>query len=191
MLSHEEPGMYKNWYIKYNNKGKEEVWQITNHSLKINNDKYDWFSSKRYSAKQAFVFELMDISCQIIGEQVHNEVIKEYLSEKESECIEVLISYKGGNPKPNFYNKIWKEDWFTADKATAQNYLASYLHNFYLYIRAHDYKLDKLTDEEKQNVINSLDKIEDKLLKKYGNNASFRIYFDKENNLEYIDGVKQ
>ena len=189
--SEEVPGKYKNWYIKFNNKNQEEIWKITNHTLKINNDKYGLFSSKRYSSKQALIQELMDISCEVAAEEVYNEIIEGQFSENEAECIDVLITYKGGNPEPDFYDKLYKEEWFTVDKATAYNYLSCDLHDFYLYIRAHDYKLNKLTDEEKQNVLNSLENIEQKLLEKYGGNASFKIYLDNENKLEYIDGIKQ
>jgi len=191
-LSGEIPGKYKNWYIQFNNKyGEEEIWSITNHVFKINNDKYDLFHPKRFSSKQAFIQELMNISFEIASEEVFNEIILSELSQKEADCIDVSISYHGGNPKPEFYDALFKESWFTANKVNAENFLACDLYDFYLYIRAFDYKVEKLTDEEQQNLFNSFENIQKKLLQKYGKNASFEIYFDKEHKVEYIDGNKQ
>ena len=40
-ISQEVPGTYKNWQILYTDpSGKETVYQITNHTLKINHDKH-------------------------------------------------------------------------------------------------------------------------------------------------------
>ena len=56
-------------------------------------------------------------------------------------------------------------------------------------IRIHDYRLEQLTKEEQENVVNSLDNIEKRLLEKYGNNASFEISYG-EYDVEYVNGVK-
>ena len=63
VYSEETPGRYKNWDILFTKAdGTSEVWTITNHTLKINHSKRWLLSPKRYSAKQALVLELMDIS---------------------------------------------------------------------------------------------------------------------------------
>lgn len=105
------------------------------------------FSSKRYSNKQAFVLELMDISCELASEEVFNEIIRNELSENEANCIKVSISYHGGNPNPEFYDKLFNESWFNVDNVSAENFLNCNLHDFYLYIRAFDYKINKLTTQ--------------------------------------------
>lgn len=191
-LSTEVPGKYTDWNIKFSNKnGNEEIWKITNHTLKINNDKYGIFSSKRYSNKQALVLELMDISCTLAGDEVLNDIIKEELSENITDCLRVSISYKGGNPEPEFYDELFKQSWFNVDNVSAENFLACDLHDFYIDIFAFDYKVEKLTEQEQKILFDSIKTIERKLLQKYGENASFEIYFDKEHKVEYIDGVKQ
>lgn len=39
--SEEAAGRYRDWYISFSNRyGEEEVWRITNHVYKINNNKY-------------------------------------------------------------------------------------------------------------------------------------------------------
>ena len=50
--------------------------------------------------------------------------------------------------------------------------------------------LEKLSEQEQENVVNSLENIEYRLLEKYGDNASFEIHYD-EYNVEYVDGMKQ
>ena len=101
-LSGEVPGKYTDWNIKFLNKeGNQEIWKITNHTLKINNDKYGFFSSKRYSNKQALVLELMEISCGLAGEEVFNNIYSEY------EKIDNDYEYYG--PKENCYNNLWFE----------------------------------------------------------------------------------
>lgn len=194
-LSEEVPGSYKNWDIMFTKKnGEPEIWTITNHTWKINNDKYGFLSAKRYSAKQALVLELMDISHGLVCDELHMELFQGQLSEQEADCIEIDMMYHGGNPKPKFYDKLWKEEWFNSTDATVAGYLTTELYDFYLYIRVHNYKLEKLTDEEKANVLAGLQKAEQTLLERYGNYASFEIYFGEEQgeeHVEYVDGVKQ
>ena len=187
-LSGNVPGKFNEWSITYMGAdNKREIAIISDHTLKINNDKYFVLSSKRYSSKQALVLEFMDISFSICKDKVMNESIAPYLSEKEREALSVEISYHGGNPKPEFYDDLIKQDWFNVKDVSAQNYDK---HEFYIYIRSYDYKLDKLTDEEKRHIFDSMEKIEKNLLEKYGNNASFEIYIDENHKTEYKDGVK-
>lgn len=191
-LDYDTPAKYKNWYILFTNKnGEEEVYSITNHSYIINHDKYNMFSSKRYSAKQALTLELMDISTSLASDEIFDRYISKTLPSNVSDCISVEISYKGGNPKPNFYNKLAKQDWFNIYDASAEKYLTTDLYDFYIYIKAYDYKIKKLTDEEKQKLFDSMTTIEEKLLEDFGSNASFKIYFSNDYNVEYSDGVKK
>lgn len=188
----EVPGKYTDWNIKFFNKyGNEEIWEITNHTLKINHDKYGIFSSKRYSNKQAFVLELMDISCGLAGDEVFNDIIKDELPENIADCLRISISYTGGNPKPELYDKLFKQSWFNVNNISAENFLACDLYDFYIDIFAFDYKVKKLSKQEQQTLFDSMKTIENKLLQKYGKKASFEIYFDKEHKAKYIDGYKQ
>ena len=190
-LSENVPGKFKEWNITYmNSDNKREMAIISDHTFKINNDKYFIFSKKRYSAKQALTLEFMNISFSICGDKVMKESISPYLSKKEMEALTVDISYNGGNPKPEFYDDLIKEDWFNVKDVSANDYLNYDKHEFYIYIRSYDYKLNKLTDEEKQHLFDSMEKIEKDLLKKYGKNASFEIYIDENHKVEYKDGVK-
>lgn len=190
-LSHSVPGKFNEWNITYMNAdNKREMAIISDHTFRINNDKYFIFSNKRYSAKQALTLEFMNISFSICGDEVMKESISPYLSEKEMEALTVDISYNGGNPKPEFYDDLIKEDWFNVKDVSANDYLNYDKHEFYIYIRSYDYKLNKLTDKEKQHLFDSMEKIEKDLLKKYGKNASFEIYIDKNYKVEYKDGVK-
>lgn len=184
-------GIYREWNILFENEnGEEEVWKISNHVYKVNNKRYGLFSSKRFKARQALILELMEISFAVIEEEVHDEIVKDGLTDEEAECIYVDMSYHGGNPPRSFYDKLAKESWFTIDGVSAENYLATDLYDFYLDIRIYDYKLEQLSENEQENVINSLENIEYSLLEKYGDNASFEIHYD-EYDVEYVDGVKQ
>lgn len=190
-LSGEVPGKFKNWYISFTNRNEEEeVWYITNHVYKINHDEYGVFSGKRYSGRQALTLELMDVSFGMIGDEIMDEVIGSELTKKEASCIEVTMSYDGGNPEPSFYDGLAQQDWFQVNKVTAGDYLAYEAHDFYIQIRAHDYRLEKLTEEQQKNVLNSLEPITRKLCDLYGEDASFWIYFDDAHKVEYRDGEK-
>lgn len=187
-----EPGKYKNWYIQFKSKnGETNIGKITNHTLKINNDKYWIFDSKRYSVKQAFILELMDISFNIVGKDVFDEFISSQLSENEADCIDVTISYYGGNPSPKFYDELFEQPWFTINNINAENFLSSDLYDFHISIKAHDYKVKKLSEEEQQHLFNNFETIQKNLVQKYNNNASFEIYFDKEHSVKYINGVRK
>ena len=133
----------------------------------------------------------MDISCGLAAEEVLNDIIKNELPENITDCLRVSISYNGGNPKPEFYDELFKQSWFNVDNVSAENFLACDLHDFYIDIFAFDYKIEKLTEQEQQLLFESMKNIEEKLLYKYGENASFKIYFDKEHKVQYIDGSKQ
>ncbi len=188
----EVPGKFKNWTVAFANRyGESEIWTITNHTLKINHDRYWFFSPNRYSNSQALVQELMEIACSCAGDQVYRDVILQVLTPEEASCLSVDISYRGGNPEPKFYDALWEEPWFTANGATAKDFLASPLYDFYLDIRAYDYRLEELTTEEQQNVLNSLGSIRDTLLDLYGEYASFQIYLDSDHQVEYFRGVEQ
>ncbi len=63
-----------------------------------------------------------------------------------------------------------------------------------MYIRVHDYKLKKLTEDEQASVQECLQKAEQTLVERYGIYTSFEIYFGEEQGVErveYVDGVKQ
>ena len=185
------PGKYKDWYIEVKNESNEnELWRVTNHALKINQDSYRIFSGKRLSNKQAFVLELFDIACIDAGEKVADEILGNVLTEAELECFRVDISYEGGSPKPEFYDKLWKEDWFTAEKVSAEKFLSSDLYDFYIDIHLHDYRFEKLSEEERAHILENFDVIQEMLLEEYGANASFSMYFDAEHKCEYWNGVK-
>lgn len=191
-LDYETPGKYKKWYISYTDKYDQKgICEITDHGLKINNDKYGVLSGKRFSAKQALINELMDISMAKASEKVYKEIIEPNFEKEVAELINVEISYNGGNPKKDFYDKLTEEEWFNVNDSTAKRYLESELHDFYLYIRTFDYRIEKLTDEQKADLYSGYYKIINDLLEKYGEDASFEIYFDDEHKVEYINGVKQ
>lgn len=184
----QEAGHYKNWQISVNRNNQEEFWEISNHTYKINHDKYWLLSSKRYSAKEAFILELMDIAEEIVEEKTQEEIINGLYPEKEADCFDITLMHHGGNPEPNFYNELYKQDWFTADKVTAKDFLETDLYDFYLYIRIDDYKLEKLTEEEQQTLLATRENLEQRLLEEYKEDASFEIYFNENNKSEYADG---
>ena len=182
--------VYRDWNVLCENKdGEEEVWKISNHAYITNHRRYWLLSSKRFTAHQALTMELMEISFSVVEEEVHKEIIREGLTDTEANCIYVTLSYNDGNPPRKFYDQLAREPWFTIEGVTAENYLATDLYDFYLSIRIHDYRLEQLTKEEQENVVNSLENIEKRLLEKYGNNASFEISYG-EYDVEYVNGVK-
>lgn len=191
-LSGEVPGKFHNWDISFQNRqGQQEIWTISDHTLRINHDRYGLFSGKRYSAQQALGLELMEISFGMVGEEIHEQIICTLLSEEEAACIKAEISYSGGNPQPAFYDELWRQPWFTAADATAEDYLTCDLQDFYLSIRCFDYRMEKLTEEQQQNILNSLEPMAELLCRRFGEAASFTIYLDEEHRVEYIDGQKQ
>ena len=187
-LSEEIPGKFKNWYILFDEGQNESVWRITDHVYKINKDTYGIFSSKRLSAKQSLTMELMEISFGIIGNDIKSDIIEGYLPPAEADCIQVELSYEGGNPKPEFYDELLKESWFNSNEISANHYLAIDSIDFYIDIKAFDYRVEKLSDKEKTHLMNSLNTIEQAMCDRFGECASFKIYFDREHRVEYENG---
>lgn len=187
----ERPGKFNNWYISFTNKDGEKVeWYISNHLYKINKDKHDIFSSKRLSSKQAFYIELMDIALYTASKEIFHEFIKNELTENEAASLDISI-HERGRLNREFLNSLMKEQWFTINNVTAEDFLTNDLQEFNILIRGHDYKVDKLTAQERQNVLNALHRIEKRLIEKYGEHASFEIIFDGERLVEYKDGKKE
>lgn len=56
---------------------------------------------------------------------------------------------------------------------------------FYIDIKAYDYRIKKLSDTEKDHLMNSLETIEQGLRDKYGEHASYKIYFDDFHQAEH------
>lgn len=182
---------YREWNILYENEdGEQQVWHISNQAYQYNHAKYGMFNSKRYRGRQALTLELMEISFAVIEEDVHNDIVKKCLSDDEAENVYVLMSYSGGNPPRSFYDDLADEPWFNVDGVTAENYLATDLYDFYLRIGVYDYNTEKLSEEEKDNIADGLEEIEERLLEEYGEDASFEIYFDG-NKVKYVDGERQ
>ena len=112
----------------------------------------------------------------LAGEEVGQKVLGQVLPEEELSCLEVDISYHGGNPPPDFYDDLAEEEWFTAQKVSAACYLESDLYDFYISVRAHDYRVEKLEEGQRQHLLSSLEELCRALEKEYGDNAKYDIY---------------
>lgn len=173
------PGKYHVWNIAFTNRnGEREIWTLSDHAMQINHSKENLFTSGRYSAKQAFTQQLMEISFMVAEEEISREILREVLSQQEADCLEVDISYRGGNPPPQMYDELINQPWFHVNQAAASDYLASDLYDFYIWIHAHDYKVEKLTESEKQHLLDSLPELEKLLHDTYGESADYEIYLD-------------
>lgn len=184
--SEEIPGKFHEWDIAFTNRdGDTEVWTISDHTMKINHDKYWILSPDRYSAKQALGQELMDISFSMAGEQVHKEILQALLPNAEADCVVVDISYRGGRPDPELYDELLDAPWFTANDVTAEDFLHSDLNDFYIDIYAYDYRVDDLTSDERKHLLGSLTDIENLLKDTYGDYVDYEIYLGDGCRAEY------
>ncbi len=186
------PGKYFEWRIQVEDgTEKGSVWRITDQVYRLNNRRYFIFSPNLLSAKQAFVMQLMEISFGVVGDDIKRDIIEAcFLSPAEADCIDVRMSYHGGNPKSGFYDELWKEPWFNINDVSAEHYLSNESHDFYIDIRAFDYRVAKLSDDEKAHLLNSLAVIEKALCDRFGKYASFSIYLDQDHKLEYENGQR-
>ena len=176
-LSKNRPGLFHEWDIAFTNRsGETEIWTISDHTMRINQDKYWLLSPNRYSARQALTLELMDLSSYMAGDQLLDEILGTILSDREADCIDAYISYRHGNPPPGMYSRLIREPWFTVDRITAAEYLQTDLYDFYLRILAYNYKVEKLTPGEQAHLFGSLEEIEEALQEAFGEYADYDIY---------------
>lgn len=183
---------YQVWDIQFDNAaGGEASWSVTNLTLKLSQKRYYLFHPRRYSNKQALTLELMDIAKGLACEEIYRDIIRSELTEKEAECIRVLIMHKGGNPRPEFYSKLLDKEWFTVEGVSAEKFLSCEEHDFYIDILAFDWEMEKLTEAERQHIYDSIGSMEKSLLGQFGESASFNIYLSEEYQVEYADGRKQ
>lgn len=182
----ERPGRFHNWDILFTNRnGEQEVWSISDHTMKINHDDNWFLSPKRYSARQALTLELMDISFAAASDAIQNDIIRTILPQQEADCLEVDISYRNGNPSPDVYDRLRKEPWFQANTVTAAHYLETDLYDFYIRIFAHDYKVEKLPEEQQEHLRNSLSDLEQALQNAYQETADYEIYLGEGYSAKY------
>lgn len=175
------PGKFHNWDIAYTSPdGETSLWRITDHALKINHDKYSWFSGKQLSTRQALTQQLMFIVTDMAAEQVYEDVIAQVFPEEQAECIQVDLTYRGGNPRPGVYNRLVQQDWFTAQNVTVRDILGTDLHDFYIFIRAFDYRVAKLPEEEQQDLWDRLGELEQALKAAYGPGCKYEIFLGNE-----------
>ncbi len=185
-LAGDRPGKFHEWDIAFTNRnGETEIWTISDHTLRINQDKYWLFSPKRYSARQALALELMDLSCSMAGQQVLDEILRGILPEREADCIHVEISCRNGNPPPSMYSRLLRQPWFTAEQIDASLYLRTDLYDFYIRILAYDYRVEKLTQEEQAHLFGSLPEMEGALQEAFGACADYDIYLGEGYTAEY------
>lgn len=175
--SEERPGKFHTWDIAcIDSSGEGEIWSISDHTMRINQDRHWLFSPDRYSAKQALALEFMDVSCAAAGEKLREDILLDILPEQEADCLDVEIFYRNGNPPPDMYDVLLEEPWFTAKETTAANYLSTDLYDFYIHILAHDYRVEKLSADEQEHLMGSLAEIEEALKAAYGEYADYDIY---------------
>lgn len=180
-----EDSQYTNWSIRFKDKyGEEHTAVITNHVFLINNSGKGYSSTKRYSEKQAFYLELLDISCGLVSNEIHNDIIKSELTEEEASSVYVRV-LANGNPEPKFYDALAKEQWFTVNKLRPENLLFNESHQFRIEIPLSTYRFGKLTKQQQKNVLDSFERIEKRILDKYGEKVSFEIRFDDEHRVNY------
>ena len=185
-LSGERPGKFHEWDIAFTNRnGETEIWTISDHTMRINQDKYWLLSPKRYSARQALTQELMDLSSGMAGQQVLDEILRDILPEREADCINVEISYRNGNPPPGMYSRLIRQSWFNVEQISASEYLKTDLYDFYIRILAYDYRVEKLTQEEQEHLFGSLTEIEEALQDAFGAYADYDIYLGEGYTAEY------
>lgn len=171
------PGEFREWNIAFQtSRGEEAIWTISDHTMRINHSKHFLLSRERYSARQALTLELIQLSFALAGEEVGQQVLSRVLPEAELSCLDVDISYNGGNPPPDFYDDLAGEEWFTAQKVSAACYLESDLYDFYITVRAHDYRVEKLEEDQRQHLLGSLEELCRALEEEYGDNAKYEIY---------------
>lgn len=181
------PGEYHVWNIAFTNrKGEKEIWVLSDHAMKINHSRQQGLiPSGRYSPKQAFTQQLMELSFVAAEEEIDREILRKLLPEQEADCLKVDISYRNGNPPPEMYDKLMEQPWFSANQVTASDYLASDMYDFYLWIHAYDYKVENLTESERQHLMDSLEELENMLRDTYGGKADYEIYLDEEHKAEF------
>ena len=180
------PGSFREWDIVFTGpEGEEQLWTLSDHTMRINHDRYWFFSSHRYSAKQALVQELMEITFSIASQRLIEEQLLGILSQEEVDCLLVDLSYHGGNPPPDFYDELAEQSWFSAQGATAADYLKSDLYDFYIRIQVYDYRAGKLSEEQQAHLTGSLSKIEAALQQAFGADAAYEIYLGEGYSVEY------
>lgn len=175
------PGTYHVWNIAFTNRnGEKEIWALSDHAMLINHARNKSWSAGRFSPRQAFTQQLMGISMEVAQEEIKKEILYQLLPQQEADCLDVNISYHNGNPPPKMYDELIKQPWFKANQVMPSDYLNSSLYDFYIRILAHEYKVDKLTESERQHLMDSLGELEKMLKDTYGADIEYEIYLDEE-----------
>lgn len=180
---------YQNWELQFLNRNNEmQTCSISNRDYKL--------SYSHLSAKQALTQELMRVSFALASDEVKAYLVDGVLSENEAKCIEVGMAYEEFgfyqiSLKPESYDDLRKEDWFNIKDVSAERYLASEQYDVYLaiHIDGAGTIFELRSEEEQKHIMDSVDIFVEKLLRKYGEHASFVISMDA-GSITYENGKK-
>ena len=169
--------------------------RYSNYFVKYQDDEYKMSTFKNNLGKKVWtVRQIMDIATTgILSEYLYENILLDVYSPDLADIFRVEIGYYNGNPKKDFFRKLDKQDWFKADLVTVENFLTweeAKKYNFQIYIRTFDYKIEKLTEEEKIELYNGYDMLIKNLLETYGEDASFEILIDEDHWVKYKNGVE-
>ena len=186
-LSGERAGRFHEWDIAFTNQdGEQELWIVSDHTLKINNDEH-WFplDPERYTARQALGQELMELAFDMAGEQAQEDILGDILTDGERACLDVEISFRGGWPNGDLYTELLNEPWFNIQELDAEKFLQSDLYDFYVDVFAYDYRVDDLSEMEQEHLYRSLGDIEQALRAAFGDYVDYDIYLGEGYSAEY------
>lgn len=169
--------------------------RYSNYFVKYQDDEYKMSTFKNNLGKKVWtVRQIMDIATTgILSEYLYENILLDVYSPDLADIFRIEIGYYNGNPKKDFFRKLDKQDWFKADLVTVENFLTweeAKKYNFQIYIRTFDYKIEKLTEEEKIELYNGYDMLIKNLLETYGEHASFEILIDEDHWVKYKNGVE-
>ena len=94
---------------------------------------------------------------------------------------------QGRKPGTRGDDELWKEPWFTANTATAADFIESDVYDFYIDVFVYNYRVEKLTDREREHMMESYEEIRQILEERYGGRA-YEIYFDSDHCAAYYGG---
>lgn len=189
MSSGKSSGLVSHWGITC----EDDYYEVTDWAHKYNHKKYfPLFSKKWLNGKQSLWYEFLDIAIEKSYLELEKRYIEDVIGAEYCEAIDMELQYNT-SPKKEFLKYLSKSNWLSVN-TTVSELMSCDKHDFVIDIRLYDYQYEKLNKQQKEIVDKWFNDIESKLLDDFGDEASFYIYYnpndDEENvyRVEYFKG---
>ena len=176
----------RSWKVTLND-GNSFV--VTNHGHMYNKKQNTIFSGDRKTENESLWYEFLEVSQEKCANDLLDEYFIDVLNEDQLDAITVSVG-NVGNPTSSFLSRLIRQGKFN------YNYTVDDLLDFDDFVtevrlNVQVYDIEKLSDSEKDEILELYRNLEEEFLDRFEDNATFEIYYsdgEVSRKIRYRDG---